>query len=175
MNWILTSKRLARSTWWNTVNREEVQGPLTAWQAFDKGKPPSSRQHAYYWYKYITARKIDPYGSKPSGYYGGNHRQLWAAHQKSLWAGIAKAARYLNRETEPEQLLIFKVVANVETYARFGIDLDAYLDGVIRDAKYPKSYPATKRQACQVAWPRSLPPLGAFVGYSPALEKKLCK
>ena len=141
MDWIRRSGRLANSKRWNRVNREEVQGSLSAWYRFEKNLRyirVTSSDSSYLWFKYIKAKHFDPTGSLPLGYYGGTFSQAWAAHQRSLWNGIKAASVYYGQEPKAEQLFIVKVVSNAEGYAKSGVNLDAFLD-LIKAEQLPDS------------------------------------
>ena len=175
MDWIRASTRIDRSRWWNRVNREVVQGSLTAWRKSDLNSRyvrVTSADSSYPWYQYITARRVNPAGQLPLGYYGGSYSQVWAAHQRSLWNGIARADTYFGAETAAERLFIVKVVTNVELYASIGFNADALLELGKSRAGYPDTYPATRRQACNVFCPVTLG--GSFVNQKPALERQVC-
>jgi RHS repeat-associated protein len=175
VDWIRASTRIDRSRWWNRVNREVIQGSLTAWRKFDLNSRyirVTSADSSYPWYRYITARKVNPAGPLPLGYYGGSYSHVWAAHQHSLWNGIARADTYFSQESPAERLFIVKVITNVEWYASIGINADALLDPAKSAARYPVTYPATRRQACNVICPVTLG--GTFVNQKPALERQVC-
>ena len=179
MDWEVRSLRVSRSHWWKTVNRSIVQGALTAWYRFDTTTTygyVSSYDNSYLWYLYAKSKLFDPAGGTyPLGYYGGTWKQVWAAHQRSLWNGIAKAAPYLANESKAEQLFIQKVVSNVEVYYRGGIELDTFLDKLRVAGGYPETYPATIAQACNATWPPNVWIIGPFVQYRSELEDAICR
>ena len=127
MEWERT--RINGSRWWQTVNKEIVQGALTAWYRFDRKSRyvrPTSSDSSYLWSKYIRGKYLTAgrLANWTEGYYGGSRSQMWAAHQRALWNGVKKAAPYLASETIEERLVIYKVLVNVEWYARSWPDLD---------------------------------------------------
>jgi hypothetical protein len=181
MAWIVSSGRVDGSDWWNEVNREIVQGSLTAWRKSDlnlKYVRVTSSASSYRWYVYIRDRMFDPGGDLPLNYYGRSSDEAWAAHQRGLWNGVLDASLLLGKERPAEQLVIYKVLANVEVYYRLGHPLDG-LPGFAKTlGGYPDNYPASTSQACNMwgpnQWPVMSGPFWNFVSLETALERRLC-
>lgn len=185
--------RINHSRWWNIVNKELVQGALTGWYRFDKSLRyirVTSSDSSYLWYKYIKGKYLTagPLANWSPGYHGGSRTQMWAAHQRSLWNGVRKASSYYGRERAEERLVIYKVLVNVEWYARSWPDLDVGLSTAIRLASYPGYNPdkgiPTRTEACRMWYPRtlSLSYFSAYIdldpyfytGDKPEIQRKLC-
>ena len=187
MKW--ESSRINHSIWWRIANREIVQGALSAWRAFDLStRPPSNSSSLYLKYikgHYLTA---GPFANWRSGYYGGSRDQMWTAHQGALWEGVRKAAPYYSWESSEEQLVIYKVLVNVEWYYRSVGDTDMLIGSAIRLASYP-GYDVmhripTRSSACNMWYVRTLTlsffsiyidldPF-FFTGDKPAIQRRLC-
>lgn len=150
MKWEVSSGRMG-SGWWNRVNRRLVQDALTAWRGFDRGYRPTTYASEY-WYDYIKARYVNPgwWNSDRKGYYGGDWRHAWRAHQESLRTGARYARPYYFAEARAERATIYAVLVNVESYYRVGWDLDSYLKIAIFLGTYPGEYPASRSQACRI-------------------------
>lgn len=173
------------SKWWNEVDRiGEVQPSLTAWYWFDKRvklNPPGGLQsraaskHAwstYVWHRYPGK------GIYKACYCGGTNAQAWRAHQLGLWEGVLASAKYRSSETYWEQVVMWKVLVNVEWYYRHLRDFNPFL-GVARViGGYPRRYPATAWQACRMAdmsvWPAIADHVRKYFGPPPRNYKKRC-
>jgi RHS repeat-associated protein len=153
MQWEVDSGR-GRSPWWNRVNKELVQGALNAWRKVDNGsryvRPTGSIFDDYLWLRYAKTQWLPAFDRRPAGFFGGTWQRVWDAHQKSLWIGVKAASALASRETRAERLVMWKVLVNVESYYRAGIDADGALDFMRSIARYPDQYPATARQACDM-------------------------
>ncbi len=145
LEYLIGSGRIAKSRWWNRTDKAIVQASLTAWNNHARGTGISSYDNsgAYDWLRYITAGP--QMGEKDVG---GSWRQAWTAHQASLWSGVINNRGAVIQERFEERIFMWKVLNNVETYFRTGIDLDGALGVGIRLGSYPSTYPATASQAC---------------------------
>lgn len=166
MEWELISGRLDGSRWWNRANREIVQGALSAWVVAESNlRRPSMNAGSAAYLRYVKA------STRPGfGFFGGSYAQAWDAHQISLWRGVAAAGRYYGDEPRAEQLVIYKVMVNVELYYQLRPNLDGLLDWGRETARYPDQYPPTRRQACGMGYAGWLP----FTPTRPRLERDLC-
>lgn len=171
MDWLVTSRRLDRSRWWNTANREIVQGALTAWFLTDSAvRRPTMGSSTAPWFRYARSKYLNGPNDE-AGYHGGTLRQAWIAHQKSLWNGVAKAAKYYADEPPAERLVIFKVLVNVNFYFEQHLSLDGLLGPATWFAAYPDRYPASPREACNMNYVMALP----FTPERPEFERALCR
>jgi hypothetical protein len=66
---------------------------------------------------------------------------------------VGQARAFADQERYAERIFTWKVLNNVEAYARTGFDLDGALGVGIILGRYPREYPATGSQACgSVLW-----------------------
>jgi len=144
LQYLIDSKRIDKSLWWNKVDRAIVQGSLSAWSDYERRTSASSSvtTGAHEWGKYIRGPKIN------DRHVGGSWRQAWNGHQRGLWHGVARSGSLVVHETYAERIFIWKVLNNVEYYSRTGIDIDGALGVGIVLAGYPRTYPATGFTAC---------------------------
>lgn len=133
-----------KSWWWYYANRRIVNDALRAWQGFDRGVRPTTYASEH-WHDYIKARRVTG-----KGYFGGDWKHVWLAHQQSLRQGAAQARAYSGTESRAEQVVIYSVLTNVETYCRGGRDLDSYLHVAIAIGSYPRAYPTDLQKACSM-------------------------
>jgi hypothetical protein len=67
--------------------------------------------------------------------------------------GVDLARAFKSEERYSKRIFMWKVLNNVEFYARTGIDIDGALGVGIVLGRYPRTYPATVSQACgAVLW-----------------------
>ncbi len=167
MKWIVDSRRIDRSRWWSRANGAMVQAALDAWWHIDnQTHRPRMNAATSKFFRYARGPRLN--GPSGLAYYGDTWRAAWDAHQAGLWRGVAWAAEVLDPEPKAEQVVIWKVLVNVESYYRLHFALDGLIDWGKSIAGYPSQYPATRRQACDMWW------AGAIVATKPKVIKELC-
>ena len=147
LSWVVKTGGYAGSMWWREVDRiGEVQPSLTAWKEFDRhhtGEPfrtTRATAGAKKWWKYVTYKS-----GVPLDYHGGTGEQAWSAHQVGLWEGVAAARKYRGWQPRAEQLVMFKVLANVEFYNLTGRLQDNLLGIATIIADIRRTRPAAQR------------------------------